>query len=278
MRVELEEIKAALAALPGIAHGVVVARTRMTTDTDTRLVAYVVPSDLSMTSLEGETIALEGVLDLEAVRSGLRQVLPEYMVPSSYVGLRRLPLTSSGKLDRRALPSVEGEVATAEYVAPRDEVEALVAGVFARVLGVERVGVRDGFFDLGGHSLLAVRVVSGLAEATGKELAVRAVFEHPTVEGLARVLSALSADSELAAIVPADRSGALPLSLPAGASLVPVAPGDGGGRCLQHHGGAAVVGGAGRCGAARGAGRACGASREPADAGLGGGRTSCPGD
>ena len=84
-------------------------------------------------------------------------MLPEHMVPSSYVGLSRLPLTSSGKLDRRALPAVAGEVAAVAYVAPRDASETLVASVFAEVLGVARVGALDGFFDLGGHSLLAVR-------------------------------------------------------------------------------------------------------------------------
>jgi len=139
-------------------------------------------------------VPLAGVLDLEAVRAALKRVLPEHLVPSGYVGLSRLPLTSSGKIDRNALPAVETEVAAADYVAPRTVTEVLVAAVFAELLGMSQVGARDGFFDLGGHSLLSVRVVSRLAATTGKELPVRTVFEHPTVEGLAQALDAVAVD------------------------------------------------------------------------------------
>ena len=166
---------------------------------------------------------------------------------------------------------------SAGYVAPRDADEVLVAAVFGKLLGVARVGALDGFFDLGGHSLLAVRLVSGLAAATGRELAVRAVFEHPTVEGLARVLAATvggRAGGDRGG-GPVGRAGAV---VPAGAAVVPVAPGDGGGGCLQHHRGAAAVGGAGRGGAAGGAGGDRGAAREPADAVRAGGRPSGAGD
>ena len=134
----------------------------------------------------------------------------------------------------------------------------------AKVLGVARVGALDEFFDLGGHSLLAVRLVSGLAAATGQELAVRAVFEHPTVAGPGAVLRRGVGGRRWR------RSGWRPVGpaaavVPAAAAVVPVASGDGGGGCLQHHRGAAAVGGAGRGGAAGGAGgdrgaatRACG--------------------
>src|SRR5260370_31262875 len=110
MRVELEEIEAALGALPGIAQGAVA----LHGGSDGHLVAYVVPSTLPEEVAAGETIALEGVLDLEAGRSGLKRVLPEHMVPSSYVRLTRLPLTSSAQLGRRALPlaGVVGATAT----------------------------------------------------------------------------------------------------------------------------------------------------------------------
>jgi len=190
MRVELGEIEAALVAMPGVAQGAVALQG--TTAADRRLVAYVVPSALSQHPAaglaDGSVISLDGLLDLEALRAGLKRVLPEHMVPSGYVGLSRLPLTASAKLDRRALPSVEGAVVATAYVAPRDATETAVSEVFAQLLGLSRVGVLDEFFDLGGHSLLAVRLVAALAQATGKELSVRTVFEHPTVEGLAQAL------------------------------------------------------------------------------------------
>ena len=194
MRVELGEIEAALGALPGVAQSAVSAQEMAAGDT--RLVAYLVPSpppsaaggNQAAAGPAAEVVALEGTIDLEAARAALRRVLPEHMMPSGYVGLNRLPLTPSGKLDRQALPAVAMEVAAAAYVAPRTATEVMVAAAFEDLLGVSRVGARDGFFDLGGHSLLAVRLVSRLAEATGKELAVRAVFEHPTVAGLAAAL------------------------------------------------------------------------------------------
>jgi len=209
MRVELGEIEAALDALPGIARSVVVAQAVSQAVADMRLVAYLVPTAPPSAVVHADTnaagassgsavnvVPLAGVLDLEAARVTLKRMLPEHMVPSGYVGLSRLPMTASGKIDRNALPTVETEVAAAAagYVAPRTVMEALVAAVFAELLGVPQVGVRDGFFDLGGHSLLAVRVVSRLAAATSKELPVRAVFEHPTVEGLAQALGAVTAD------------------------------------------------------------------------------------
>jgi len=152
-----------------------------------------------------------GVLGLEALRGELKQRLPEHMVPAGFVGLSRLPLTASGKVDRKALPQVEASPAQGAYVAPRDECEQLVAEAFAELLGVARVGIDDGFFDLGGHSLLAVRLVARLEAATGKSVPVKAVFEAPTVAGLALALAAaeVAADEPLVAV---DRSGLLPLS------------------------------------------------------------------
>ena len=208
MRVELGEIEAALDALPGIARSAVVAQAASRTTGDMRLVAYLVPKELPSAVVDADdanaagassgsavnVVSLAGMLDLEAARVILKRLLPEHMVPSGYVGLSRLPMTASDKIDRKALPAVETEVVTTGYAAPRTATEALVAAVFVELLGVAQVGAWDGFFDLGGHSLLAVRVVSRLAAATGKELPVRTVFEHPTVEGLAQALDAVAAD------------------------------------------------------------------------------------
>ncbi|MFE2189213.1 condensation domain-containing protein, partial [Streptomyces sp. NPDC059455] len=122
------------------------------------------------------------------VREFVRGRLPEFMVPGAWVVLDRLPVTANGKLDRRALPAPQG-AGGSEYTAPRDGAEELLCRLFAEVLGVERVGIEDGFFDLGGHSLLATRLVSRVRSEWGVELPVGMVFEAPTVAGLARKLA-----------------------------------------------------------------------------------------
>ncbi|MGW4115980.1 amino acid adenylation domain-containing protein [Actinosynnema sp. NPDC004786] len=125
-----------------------------------------------------------------ALRAALAERLPEYMLPSAYVLLDALPLTPNGKIDRKALPSPEHQhrVADAPYVAPRTPVEEVVAGIWAEVLDLDRVGVLDDFFALGGHSLLSTRVVARLRDAFGADVPLHRVFAEPTVAGLARVL------------------------------------------------------------------------------------------
>ncbi len=206
MRVELGEIEAGLAACDGIAQAVVVAR--RDADGDTRLVAYVVPDGVE--DKEG-SFELEGVVNLEALRGALRRSLPEHMVPTGFVGIARVPLTSSGKVDRKVLPDADVSGQRAAYAAPRSEEERAVAEAMADLLDAETVGLHDGFFDLGGHSLLAVRLVTRLAKVTGRDLPLRAVFEQPTVQGLAAVLAELGAGG-VDAIPMADRSAPLPLS------------------------------------------------------------------
>jgi len=113
------------------------------------------------------------------------------MVPAAFVVLDALPKTGSGKVDRRALPAPEASGSPAEsYVAPETEAERRLAEIWAEVLRVERVGVRDDFFALGGHSLLATQVVSRVRQAFGAELPLRTIFEHPTVGELAALLPA----------------------------------------------------------------------------------------
>ncbi|MET0397618.1 MAG: alpha/beta fold hydrolase, partial [Longimicrobiaceae bacterium] len=168
-RIEPGEVEAALLAHPGLREAAVVAREDA--PGDRRLVAYLVPRE-----------AAPGVAEL---RAHLGASLPEHMIPSAFVVMEELPSTRSGKLDRRALPAPEAPQGAGEHVAPRDALETTIGEIFAAVLGVERVGLRDSFFDLGGHSLLAVQLVSKLEKATAVRLPVAMLFRAPTVEMLA---------------------------------------------------------------------------------------------
>jgi amino acid adenylation domain-containing protein len=194
-RIEPGEIEAVLRRHPDVVECAVVARTAAAGDT--RLVAYVV-----------------GAAEADALRAHAGRTLPEYMVPSAFVPLDALPLTPNGKLDRKALPAPDLASAEEAYVAPRTPTEEVLAGIWAEVLRVERVGVEDSFFELGGHSLLATRVVSRVRELFGVELPLRALFEGPTVAEVAgRVEQIRRAELPvLPPVVPTGRTGALPLS------------------------------------------------------------------
>ncbi|MGH3579116.1 MAG: condensation domain-containing protein, partial [Mycobacterium sp.] len=164
-RIELGEVRAALAGLDGVEQAVVIAREDR--PGDKRLVGYVT-----------------GTADPAGIRTLLAERLPAYMVPAAVVVLAALPLTPNGKLDTRALPTpeyTEGD----RYRAPAGAVEEILAGIYARVLGLERVGVDDSFFDLGGDSLSAMRVIAAVNTALDAHLAVRTLFESPTVARLA---------------------------------------------------------------------------------------------
>src|SRR5207249_4782297 len=124
----------------------------------------------------------------EALRRFLRTKLPEYMVPAAFVELAALPLTANGKVDRGALPAPVRPEREHPLVAPRTPVEAVLAGIWAEILGVEQVGVHDDFFDLGGHSLLASRLIARANQAFGLSTPLRSLFEAPTVAGLAEQL------------------------------------------------------------------------------------------
>ncbi|WP_164021814.1 non-ribosomal peptide synthetase, partial [Pyxidicoccus trucidator] len=199
-RIELGEIEASLRQYPGVQQVLVMAREDV--PGDKRLVAYVVPP--------------AGV-DADALRTHVRKSLPDFMVPSAFVPLEALPLTPNGKVDRRALPAPGASLlaSSSTYVAPASPTEERLASIWAQVLRVEKVGRHDDFFALGGHSLLATQLVSRVRSTLDVELPLRALFEAPTVEGLAaRIESARHAAplSRAPAIVPVPRSGPLPLS------------------------------------------------------------------
>ena len=172
-RIELGEIEASLASHSSVHTSVVVAREDV--PTEKRLVAYVVARD-------------GAEVDASTLREHLKARLPEYMVPSSFVFLNTLPVTPNGKVDRKALPLPEPRMDSAEYVAPAPGVEQQLAHVWADVLRLPRVGATDNFFELGGHSLLATQLVSRICKVLGMQVPLRALFEAPTVQTLARKL------------------------------------------------------------------------------------------
>ncbi len=167
-RIELGEVQAALAGLDGVAQAVVIAREDR--PGDKRLVGYVT-----------------GTADSPEMRAALAERLPAYMVPAAVVVLDALPLTPNGKLDTRALPAPE-YIDADRYRAPANAVEEIVAGIYAQVLGVERVGVDDSFFDLGGDSLLAMRLIAAVNKALDAHLAVRTLLQAPSVRSLSQQL------------------------------------------------------------------------------------------
>ena len=172
-RIELGEIEARLLACDGVREAVVVARAEGAGDK--RLVAYIVAADGASPGAG-------------ALRAALASQLAEYMLPSAFVTLERLPLTANGKLDRNALPAPDAHAhASGTWEAPQDTLEAGIAGIWQSLLGIERVGRNDHFFELGGHSLLVVQLIAQVREQFQIELSLKDVFEQPTVRQLAAV-------------------------------------------------------------------------------------------
>jgi amino acid adenylation domain-containing protein len=170
-RIELGEIESVLLQHPAIAETVVVAREEQ--PGDKRLVAYIVSQQtFSPTAQELLTY--------------LKQKLPDYMIPSTFVTLDALPLTPNGKIDRNALPAPNHAVCGPHpgMTAPRTAAEELVAQIWSDIIGVEQIGIHDNFFELGGHSLLAIRVISHLRDVFNVELPLNSLFENPTIEAL----------------------------------------------------------------------------------------------
>jgi amino acid adenylation domain-containing protein len=170
-RVELGEIETELSQHPAVREAIVTVRED--NPEDKRLVAYVVVAAQNSSVSE--------------FRGFLKAKLPEYMIPSAFVFLESLPLTLNGKIDRKSLPLPDRHRDGLEqaYVAPRSPTEEILAGIWAEVLKIEQVGIHANFFDLGGHSLLATQVMSRLRKALRVDLPLRALFEAPTIAGLA---------------------------------------------------------------------------------------------
>ncbi|MFE2945204.1 amino acid adenylation domain-containing protein [Streptomyces sp. NPDC059255] len=199
-RVEPDEIAAVLEAHPAVGRAAVIAHQG---EDGTRLAAYVVPASGSAEDFDAA--------GFDAVREHVARRLPAYMVPSGWQGLDRIPLTPSGKLDRRALPA---PAAPGRYGsggrAPRGPREDVLCTLFAEVLGVEQVLIDDDFFALGGHSLLATRLIGRVRAALGVDVSIRTLFEAPTVAALADRLLDAADDDPLATLLPLRASGGRP--------------------------------------------------------------------
>ena len=167
-RIELGEIQAALTGLDGVKQAVVIAREDR--PGDKRLVGYIT-----------------GTADPAEIRAALGERLPAYMVPAAVVVMAALPVTVNGKLDTRALPAPEYRDGD-QYRAPASPVEEILAGIYAQILGLDRVGVDDSFFDLGGDSLSAMRLIAAVNTALDTGLGVRALFDAPSVRRLSQQL------------------------------------------------------------------------------------------
>jgi amino acid adenylation domain-containing protein len=200
-RIELGEIEAMLRQHASVREVVVVAQE--IARGEKRLVAYV-------QLREGEQ------LGASELRVYLKERLPEYMVPSSFVEVAEFALTPNGKINRQALPAAESSTSKeAEYEAPRTATEELLTGLWANVLRVKQVGVNDNFFELGGHSLLAIQLISRIRETFGRHIAVRHLFEQPTPAGLAEVVDEALRETQqpsLPKLSPVSRDMDLPLS------------------------------------------------------------------
>ncbi|MEL6560504.1 MAG: amino acid adenylation domain-containing protein, partial [Bacteroidota bacterium] len=199
-RIELGEIENVLSSVSGVTHSCVLAKADAYGYN--RLIGYVAMEKSYATDL-----------DKDAIQNELLQSLPDYMVPNLWVKLDEIPLTASGKLDRNALPELDlSGLLTKEYVAPETETEVQLAEIWQDLLGIEKVGVKDDFFEMGGHSLLATRLVSIIRRELQVELAIRDVFTNTTINNLATHIDAQNKGSLLPEVVAQDRPEKIPLS------------------------------------------------------------------
>jgi amino acid adenylation domain-containing protein/non-ribosomal peptide synthase protein (TIGR01720 family) len=195
LRIELGEIEAVLGQHPAVQQNIVVAREDELKNQ--RLVAYLVQNSRSANNL------------VPQLRSYLEEKLPDFMVPTAFVILKELPLTSNGKVDRKALPEPDklSSLSTENFVAPRTTIEAQLAEIWLQVLGLERVGIYDNFFELGGDSILSIQAIAKAKQAD-LQLTPKDLFDYPTIAQLAAVVSTNSIQPTEQGIV----TGAVPLT------------------------------------------------------------------
>jgi len=196
-RIELGEIEAVLERHTGVRQAIVMAREDV--PGDKRLVAYVVPNPIAAPN--------NG-----ALRSHLMRALPDYMIPSAFVQVEKLPQTLNGKIDRRSLPAPKPTDfdLSADCVAPRDRVEASLAKLWEEVLGIRPIGVRTSFFELGAHSLLAAQLFIKISKEFGKDLPLTILFQAPTIEQLAKFVRSNAVSANFPTLVTIQSAGSKP--------------------------------------------------------------------
>jgi amino acid adenylation domain-containing protein len=179
LRIELGEIEAAIRENPAVKQVVVVAREDGSSGK--RLVAYLISEEVAADAL------------FLRIREALKRKLPDYMVPSAFVMLEKIPLSANGKIDRKALPAPDMGESTQmrDYVAPRNQTQSQLAGLWAEVLKLERVGIDDNFFESGGHSLTATQLISRIRGLLGVDVPLQSLFRAPTVAGYAEYIEAI---------------------------------------------------------------------------------------
>jgi amino acid adenylation domain-containing protein len=192
-RIELGEIEAVLSNCPQAQQAVVIVREEI--KDSKRLIAYIVAADESVNS--------------HRLREYVKQYLPEYMVPSNFVFLKAFPLTPNGKVDRKALLSLEFNSLREQQTsnAPRNSLEVTLLQIWTEILETENLGVEDNFFEFGGHSLLAVRLLNQVEKHFNRKLSLAAFFQEPTIEGLAKLLSQTSDQIGPVTLVPLQPKG-----------------------------------------------------------------------
>jgi len=198
LRIELGEIESVINQIPWIKNAVVDVIGGFSASK--KLVAYIVPGE-------------ENIPTNKELREEIKSYLPEYMVPSFFAFIDALPLTSSGKIDRKALPNLDLIDTEPEkpFSAPRTQMEEIIAGIWEKVLDIDKVGVDENFFELGGHSLLAAQVVNHIRRVFEVDILIKTLFEAPTINELGERIAELS-DPEIPHISPASRGDSLPLS------------------------------------------------------------------
>ncbi|PTQ96709.1 amino acid adenylation domain-containing protein [Mucilaginibacter yixingensis] len=207
-RIEVQEIEHNLHQINEIKDAVVDAR--KDASGNLALVAYVV----SQQFLPDTRTAIQNW------RNALRENLPEYMVPQYFMVVEEFPLTPNGKINRKALPEPDHNQARMAYAAPRTSIEQLVADIWRRYLGIEKIGIYDDFFELGGHSLIAVEIMTALQKETGKNLPLASLFQHSTIEQLALLLKIDGKSVSWDSLVPIKPVGSkMPLYIVHGAGL-----------------------------------------------------------
>uniref|UniRef100_UPI003898FCEC non-ribosomal peptide synthetase n=1 Tax=Mastigocoleus testarum TaxID=996925 RepID=UPI003898FCEC len=213
-RIELGEIEAILNQYPGIRECVVLAREDK--PDNKYLVAYIVPDhelaspQLNLTrSKEQNKLADKSLSEsIRDIRSHLKEKLPEYMLPSRFVLLPKLPLTANGKINYRALPKPEEyKVEETAFIAPQTPTQEIIAEIWTEVLGVNKVSIHDNFFEIGGHSLLATLVMGRLHDSFQIDLPLRCLFENPTIASLAEIIEKIRFTFEQLQFAPGDESG-----------------------------------------------------------------------